>query len=89
MGRRGCISDLRAGPRARVSVAATSAPKEEMDRLQRELEELLESGTLPENSLNTLLWYMGIEPGSVDSKIVEVHPDDGEEKQRCESPSPC
>ena len=43
------------------------------DRLHRELEELLASGTLPANSLNTLLEYMGIEPGAVDSGTVEVH----------------
>ena len=70
---------------ALLFMLSLNTPTEDTDRLHRELEELLASGTLPENSLNTLLWYMGIEPGAVDSGTVEVHQDGGDEKQRCES----
>ena len=52
---------------ALLFMLSLNTPTEDTDRLHRELEDLLASGTLPENSLNTLLEYMGIEPGVADS----------------------
>ena len=68
---------------ALLFILSRNAPTEEIARQQHELEELLASGALPDNNLQTLQCYMGLETETDTSDSTKGPETHDEEKQRC------